>query len=487
MSRAGFGSKAFHVRAAFSAFLAVGLVSGTAAARRGGIITPDCVGCHIDEGAGVDITASPAAFGPGDDVTFTVSVRRLSGTAAVGGVSIGLPAAGEVHTIAGEGLTLAENAGLTHSQPKTAAGGVATFRFGWRAPAEPGGVVFDVAALAGDGNGRPSGDVAGGGRFLATYGCDPVVLYADLDRDGFGTDIFLTSIGCVGAQPPEGYSTSPDDCNDNDQAIFPAALEKCNRRDDDCDGEVDEDAELVELWPDADGDGYYEAKTGTPVIGCSGMVGYGAEPGDCAPNDPDINAGATETCNLLDDNCDGRADERTRPQCGVGYCRRESYDCDAAHCLSGEPRAERCNYLDDDCNGEVDDGEPCEPGSACLAGKCVATGATGGAGGAGVGSGGAIGSGGAVTGTGGVAGNMSAGGGLGAAGGSSGSSASGSSGGQSGGSDTRTPPTADSGCALEPRGSKQQALGVGFLALLAIVLRSRRRVAGREVARRDRS
>jgi hypothetical protein len=488
VSRTRFGSRAFHIQAVLSALLAVSLVSGSAGARRGGIISAECLGCHVDEGAGVDITASPAVFEPGDDVTFTVSVRRLSGTAAVGGVSIGLPAIGETHTIAGEGLTLAQNAGLTHSQPKQASGGVATFRFGWRAPAEPGGVVFDVAALAGDGNGRPSGDVAGGARFLATFGCEPVVLYADLDRDGFGTDLFLTSIGCVSAPPPDGYSTSPDDCNDNDQAIYPAAVEKCNRRDDDCDGETDEDAELVELWPDADGDGYYESKTGTPVIGCSGMKGYGAEPGDCAPNDPAINAGATETCNLIDDNCDGRADERTRPQCGVGYCRRESYDCDAAHCTAGAPRAERCNYLDDDCNGEVDDGEPCELGSACLAGKCVVTGmAAGGAGGA-MSGGGTSGSGAGSTGTGGVAGTgVSAGGATsGAAGGASGSSASGSAGSKTGGRDTSAVPNRDSGCSLGSGRSTKHAVGTGLLALLAILLRTRRRVGQRAQTRNDR-
>lgn len=434
------------------------------------------------------MTASPAAFAPGDDVTFTVTVRRMSGTAAVGGVSIGVPATGELHTVAGEGLTLVPEAGLTHSQPKQASGGVVTFRFGWRAPAEPGGIAFDVGAVAGDGNGRSSGDVTGTARFLAAFGCEPAVLYADLDRDGHGSPLFETSLGCADLAPPEGFSTLSGDCNDNDQLVSPSAVEKCNRKDDDCDGEVDEDAELVELWPDADGDGYYQTKTGTPVIGCSGMQGYAAEPGDCAPNDPAVHAGATETCNLVDDNCDGRVDDRLRPQCGVGRCRRESYDCDPAHCTPGEPMPERCNYLDDDCNGEVDDGELCGAGSACLAGKCVVTeGIGGGAGAPATGTGGqaaasgAPGTGGSdATNAGGVAGMTGGASGTAAsaAGGSAGSSESGTTGsGHAGGTRGQQPDVrgASSSCSVGVRAVSNIWFASALFAFLAALLHARRR------------
>jgi hypothetical protein len=455
-------------------FSAVTLVATAAEARRSGIIASDCQGCHSGGGAAIEITASPAMFAPGDDVTFTVSLRRLEGMAGVGGVSITPPPTGQLHTIAGEGLTLVADAGLTHSQPKQASSGIVTFRFGWRAPAEPGGVVLDVNGLAGNGDGRPSGDVAGFARFLATFGCEPSIHYADLDRDGHGTDLFETSIGCAGVAPPVGFSTVADDCNDNDQNVFPLAVEKCNRKDDDCDMEVDEDAELVELWPDPDGDGYYQSKTGTSVIGCSGMVGYAADPGDCAPNDAAINAGVVETCNLRDDNCDGRADERVRPQCGEGRCRRESYDCDAANCEPGAPVLERCNYLDDDCNGEVDDGDICAPGSACLAGKCVVT-----EGAAGVAGAPAAGGAGTTT-TGGTAGESSnAGTGVGGAAASSatgGTPGTGGNGATSAAAGGTLPPTTgeSSGCALTARGSSDTFLGVALLGIMAGLLRARR-------------
>jgi hypothetical protein len=481
VSRNGFRRRARLLSSAASAFVAVTLVSVVVQARRSGIISADCFGCHESGGAAVEISALPAMFAPGDDVTFTVTVRRLTGTAGVGGVSIGQPATGQLHTIAGEGLTLVADAGLTHSQPKQAVGGIVTFRFGWRAPAEPGGIVFNVGAVAGNGDGRPSGDVTGFGRFLATFGCEPAAHYADLDRDGHGTDLFEQSIGCVGTVPPAGFSTLSDDCNDNDQTVFPTAVEKCNKKDDDCDAEVDENAELVELWPDMDGDGYFGTKTGTAVIGCSGMTGYAAEPGDCSPNDAAVHPGVTEVCNLVDDNCDARVDERLRPQCGEGRCRRESYDCDAAHCAPGVPIPERCNYLDDDCNGEVDDGELCAAGSACLAGKCVVTeGVGGGAGGPATGTGGAAVTGGAGPASAGSASDGATGGTGSTGGGGVPSSAGGSSDGgfsntgNPGGASVPDPAVTSSGCALAVRELPSARFGA-VLGLVAMLFGMRRR------------
>jgi hypothetical protein len=459
---------------------AVALVTREAEARRTGFIGTDCVSCHSDEGAVVELTASPASFAPGDDVTFTVTVRRKEGTAGVGGVSILLPALGELHTIAGEGLSFVAGAGLTHSQPKQAVGGVATFRFGWRAPAQPGGLVIDAAGLAGNGDGRSSGDVAGLGRFLATFGCDPVVLYADNDRDGYGTPIFGTAIGCVDATPPPGLSTRDDDCNDSDEVVFPTAVEKCNKKDDDCNGEIDENAELVELWPDEDGDGYYQSMTGTPVIGCSGTKNYAAEPGDCARTDPAVNPGAAETCNRVDDDCDGEVDEYLRPQCGIGRCLRESYDCDPAHCTPGPVLTEFCNNLDDDCDGEVDNGDLCPVGSACLAGGCVVTTGDGGSAGVPPVTGGA-------TANAGAAGSVASGGTTGGAttagsGGvvpSAGAGGAGATGGASAGrgATPSTLPVASSGggCAVSSRGGTAPGLGAAFCWMVAWRLRRRTR------------
>ena len=64
---------------------------------------------------------------------------------------------------------------------------------------------------------------------------------SSFDRDGDG----FTSIGST--------SGSADDCNDNDFAINPGAVEICDGLDNNCDGQIDEGL----TGTDADGDGYY--------------------------------------------------------------------------------------------------------------------------------------------------------------------------------------------------------------------------------------
>ena len=90
---------------------------------------------------------------------------------------------------------------------------------------------------------------------------------------------------------------------------------------------------------------------------------YGSSPGAtcaCVPS--------AETCNNRDDDCDGRVDDGLSRSCytgpsgtaGRGICRNGSQSCGAGRWggCSGQvvPRAETCNRLDDDCDGRVDDG-----------------------------------------------------------------------------------------------------------------------------------
>jgi hypothetical protein len=76
----------------------------------------------------------------------------------------------------------------------------------------------------------------------------------------------------------------------------------------------------VEIALDLDGDGYF---------------------GDCNEEDPDINPGAVETCDDIDNDCDGKIDE------------------------------ENCDGLDNDCDGLVDEGEElCDPGLMCIYHEC---------------------------------------------------------------------------------------------------------------------
>jgi hypothetical protein len=230
-----------------------------------------------------------------------------------------------------------------------------------------------VVAVAANGNNASTGDFPGSGAFQWAFGCPGRKFYTDLDRDGYGAEHLGTRLACDGDPAPTGYAALDGDCDENNENVNPGATEVCNRKDDDCNGEVDENAPAVEMWPDEDGDGYYRSRTATPEIGCGGIPGFAALGGDCNDDDPEVNPGATEICNNKDDDCDGEVDDRVRPQCGVGWCARYSSSCDPADCKPGPPGVETCNAFDDDCDG-VADNDACPSGMACLASECVADG-----------------------------------------------------------------------------------------------------------------
>jgi len=346
--------------------------SPSAAAHANGIVVDNCSGCHGSNATPPDVTvtADPATFNPGDSVTFTLTIRWAS--IRVGGTFITAGGVGTLKTVAGEGLAVSSQ-GLTHTMPKAAVGGAVTFRFGWQAPAKAGGVDIHVAALAGNGNNASSGDSPGGGEFQWVYGCSPTTFYLDSDRDGYGSKSYGYRLGCVGDPAPTGYATKDGDCDENNEMVHPGATEICNLKDDNCDGQIDENAPPVMMWPDGDGDGYYGVQTGTATLGCGNKPGYAARGGDCDDRDPAVHPGVAEICNNKDDNCDGQVDERVRPQCGVGWCARYSPTCNAADCRPGPPAVEKCNSFDDDCDGENDNGA-CPAGMVCSGDTCVSGG-----------------------------------------------------------------------------------------------------------------
>jgi len=60
-------------------------------------------------------------------------------------------------------------------------------------------------------------------------------VYGDHDGDGYGRG----TIEVQGCQVPEGTATRGGDCDDGRASVHPGAVEACNGRDDDCDGEID--------------------------------------------------------------------------------------------------------------------------------------------------------------------------------------------------------------------------------------------------------
>ena len=105
--------------------------------------------------------------------------------------------------------------------------------------------------------------------------------YRDSDADGFGepTDFVMN------CDPVFGRVDNGDDCNDNDNTIYPNAPEFCDGKDNDCDAAVDE-GQPVKQYLDADSDGY-----GNPanfMTSCSALAGRVLLGGDCNDNDNNI-------------------------------------------------------------------------------------------------------------------------------------------------------------------------------------------------------
>ena len=144
-----------------------------------------------------------------------------------------------------------------------------------------------------------------------------------------------------------------------------AEAERCNGADDDCDGATDED------WPDlgtiCDGPDADECPDG--VVACAPDESSTL----CEATGP---TGIVESCNGVDDDCDGATDEDW-PELGAPCDGPDADLCEnGARACSGDGSTtvcgaenpvnltEACNGADDDCDGATDEDWP-ELGTAC--------------------------------------------------------------------------------------------------------------------------
>lgn len=195
--------------------------------------------------------------------------------------------------------------------------------------------------------------------------------YRDADDDGRG-DAGDVVFVCAGAQPPVGYVGNADDCDDSNSDVYggaqPAA-EWCDALDNDCDGATDEDFSDVGASCSV-GIGACES-SGVRVCSADGT----ATVCDAMPGVPQL-----EQCNGVDDDCNGQVDDQPQDlgaSCTVpnvsGVCAAGVYECNGTsglRCVGPAPTIETCNDLDDDCDGRVDEGVTRSCGPSTEMGMC---------------------------------------------------------------------------------------------------------------------
>jgi outer membrane protein assembly factor BamB len=206
-------------------------------------------------------------------------------------------------------------------------------------------------------------------------GC--TVFHRDFDRDGFG-DPDLTGCLCAPATPFD--TRTSNDCNDNDREISPAVVERCNSRDDNCDGSTDELGSLgCRLhFADRDQDDFGNPADFQCLCGPEGVWSTTVG-GDCDDEADGVNPGEAESCNEADDDCNGLTDEtgaigctqwlRDEDRDGFGltddsqcqcapqapYVATVGGDCNDLESDSTPETPERCDNIDNDCDGRVDE------------------------------------------------------------------------------------------------------------------------------------
>ncbi len=99
-----------------------------------------------------------------------------------------------------------------------------------------------------------------------------------------------------------------DDCDDGNLAVRPLQPEFCDKLDNDCDGDVDEQASDVPWYTDNDGDGF-GLDSGDVILSCIPIVDRSLLPTDCNDSEPSRHPAQLEICDLADNNCNGLADE----------------------------------------------------------------------------------------------------------------------------------------------------------------------------------
>ena len=131
--------------------------------------------------------------------------------------------------------------------------------------------------------------------------------YLDADADGFGDEGSASFVACDPGS--DAYASNDADCDDDSAEVYPGADEVCDGLDNDCSGAADDDPTLFGTWyPDTDMDGYGDA-TAASTEGCRPGDDWSSSADDCDDDAASVNPAGDETCNGVDDDCNGETDE----------------------------------------------------------------------------------------------------------------------------------------------------------------------------------
>ena len=211
----------------------------------------------------------------------------------------------------------------------------------------------------------------------------------EIDNDGDGY------IECDPFIDHGAVLTGGGDCDDSKIAVNPAAVEICDSIDNNCDALTDDpSAADAQTWfADADHDNF--GNPNISEVACSAPANHVPDNTDCNDDNSGISPGAAESCNTVDDDCDGTVDELNG---GVAVCLPIDYYCDqdgdtyysaspsdqvqgetctagllpaGCQCEQGDDcrdtndevnpgvLSESCNGIDDNCDARVDEGNIC--------------------------------------------------------------------------------------------------------------------------------
>ncbi|MBM76498.1 MAG: hypothetical protein CMK59_13915 [Proteobacteria bacterium] len=126
--------------------------------------------------------------------------------------------------------------------------------------------------------------------------------YADNDNDGYGDPNAVMELCSL----QEGTTNDNTDCNDSSDQSHPYAPEICDELDNNCDGNIDENVTQT-FYADNDNDGYGDPNAVMEL--CSLQEGTTSNNTDCDDIDYYVQPNAPETCDGVDNDCDGYIDD----------------------------------------------------------------------------------------------------------------------------------------------------------------------------------